>query len=67
MTPKRLTLSLLAAITLLAAGAVRLIESMPEPDPAVRFICPQWDSVRIRGITRSSCGDTSAVTAGYLR
>lgn len=56
-----------------------LWQSVPDPDPTYRFLCPNFDSVRVvsqhwipehRRVLRTipaTCGDTSAVTFGYLR
>lgn len=70
-------LLLLSVVLAFALEALWL--SLPEPDPAIRFTCPNADSVRLytsdwhaesRRYVRTlptTCGDTTAVTYGYLR
>lgn len=70
------TLEILAYLVIAIAAALR---SMPAPDPRITFTCPNFDSVRVHRVnwaTRSNvyvrtipatCGDTTAVTFGYLR
>ena len=65
----------LLAVLVAVASAVW---ALPVPDPSVTFDCPNFDSVRVHRVdwpTRSNvyvrtipatCGDTSAITFGYL-
>ena len=69
-------------IAVVCAGIVGLIaasEMFPAPDPSVTFDCPNYSHVRVYRVdwaTRSNvyvrtipatCGDTTAVTFGYVR
>lgn len=49
---------LILAVALLAIALDALTAALPEPDPHWRIECPNY---------AGRCGDTSAVTFGYLR
>lgn len=60
-------------------GLDAAIRALPEPDPRITFTCPNYSHVRVYRVdwaTRSNvyvktvpatCGDTTAVTFGYLK
>jgi hypothetical protein len=57
------------ALLILAVALGAALEAFPEPDPAIRFTCSNAPT-RAMTDTRSRpipCGDTTAVTFGYLR
>jgi len=57
------------ALLILALALGAALEAFPEPDPSYRFTCSNAPTRAITD-TRSRpipCGDTTAVTFGYLR
>ena len=60
---------MIRALLILALAVVAFVQSFPEPDPSYTFTCSNAPTLRITA-TRSRpipCGDTTAVTFGYLR
>jgi hypothetical protein len=63
----------------LVIAATLAVLALPEPDPTIRFTCPNYSQIRVHRVnwqTRTNeyvrtipatCGDTTAVTFGYLR
>lgn len=78
-TPLQWTLVLLTLAVLVLEAVGYLDAAFPAPDPTIRFTCGHADSVRVSTThwrqdqrkplaTRAlPCGDTTAVTYGYLR
>lgn len=78
-TPLQWTLVLGTLAVLIGEAVGYLDAAFPAPDPTIRFTCPNADTLIVhsthwipeqRRILRkvpSTCGDTSAVTFGYLR
>jgi hypothetical protein len=57
------------ALLLVAFTLWSLWEMLPEPDPTIRFTCSNAPTLAVTD-SRSRpipCGDTTAVTFGYLR
>lgn len=71
--------TILYVLALIYVVLVAAWEALPEPDDTFTFECPNYDSIRVHRVdwaTRSNvyvktipatCGDTTAVTFGYLR
>lgn len=71
----------LTLLAFLAIAVAEMWMGLPKPDPTIRFTCPNFDTIhvmdahwdsakRTKRVTRvlpATCGDTTAVTYGYLR